>query len=74
MTITERLITLINEYFGSDVTLSTKFVDDLGADSLDMIDIIMEVEEEFDIALPDETNLFTTVGDAVSYLEAHGAQ
>ena len=47
------------------------FVDDLGADSLDQVELIMAFEDEFDIEIPDEaTDLIKTVGDAIKYIES----
>jgi acyl carrier protein len=52
------------------VTESTKIVDDLGADSLDVIDLMSILEEQYDIEIPDKVNNeITTVGDLVSYIE-----
>lgn len=52
-----------------EVTLSASFVDDLGADSLDVVELVMGLEEEFDIEIPDEdAEKITTVSDAVSYI------
>lgn len=52
------------------ITYDTKFVDDLGADSLDLTSIIIEIEEEFGIEIPDEAIMdIVTVGDAVDKLE-----
>ena len=49
-----------------------KFIDDLGADSLDMVELVMEFEHEFNISIPDEqAETITTVGQAVTYLEEH---
>ena len=54
------------------VTTEAKFVEDLGADSLDTVELIMEFEKEFNISIPDEqAETITTVGQAVSYLEEH---
>ena len=54
----------------SDVTMEATFVDDLGADSLDVFQIIMGLEEEFDIEVPDEeAEKITTVGDVVEYIK-----
>ena len=48
------------------------FVNDLGADSLDVVEFVMEVEKEFNITIPDEdATKLTTVGDAVKYIDAH---
>ena len=66
----------ITEDLGADsldvVDLETTFVDDLGADSLDVFQIIMGIEEEFDIEIPDEAvENIKTVGDIVSYIESN---
>jgi acyl carrier protein len=54
------------------VVESASFVNDLGADSLDVVEFVMEVEKEFNITIPDEeATKLTTVGDAVAYIEAH---
>ncbi len=56
----------------AEVTLSTSFVDDLGADSLDQIELVMAFEEEFKINIPDEeAENIKTVQNAVEYVEAH---
>ena len=55
-----------------DVTLEASFVDDLGADSLDVVELIMGLETEFDIEIPDEdAEKISTVGDAVEYIKSH---
>jgi len=55
----------------SEITDGASFTDDLGADSLDTVEMIMEFEKEFDISIPDEeAEKIQTVGQAVSYLEA----
>ena len=52
------------------VNPSTSFVDDLGADSLDLAEIVMEIEDEFDLDIPDgEEEGIKTIGDAVTYIE-----
>ncbi len=54
-----------------DVTSDASFIDDLGADSLDIVELIMAFEEEFDIEIPDEdAEKITTVGEAVEYIES----
>lgn len=54
------------------VTPSASFVDDLGADSLDLVELIMRIEEELEIEIPDEdAEQIVTVDDAVKYIEAH---
>jgi len=54
----------------SEITNAASFTNDLGADSLDTVELIMEFEKEFDLAIPDEeAEKIGTVGDAVTYLE-----
>ena len=54
----------------SDITRDASFTNDLGADSLDTVELIMEFEKEFDITIPDEdAEQIATVGDAIDYLE-----
>jgi acyl carrier protein len=54
----------------SDVTHDASFTNDLGADSLDTVELIMEFEKEFDLTIPDEeAEEIATVGDAIDYLE-----
>ncbi|MDE5887854.1 MAG: acyl carrier protein [Muribaculaceae bacterium] len=56
----------------NEVTPSAEFSKDLGADSLDTVELIMEFEKEFGISIPDEdAEKITTVGDAISYIEEH---
>lgn len=56
----------------NEVTPTAEFTKDLGADSLDTVELIMEFEKEFDIQIPDEeAEKITTVGDAISYIENH---
>ena len=53
-----------------DITMESTFVDDLGADSLDVFQIVMALEEEFDIVIPDDAaEHITTVGDAVEQIK-----
>lgn len=55
----------------ADVTAAASFTNDLGADSLDTVELIMEFEKEFGISIPDEqAEKITTVGEAVSHIEA----
>ena len=55
-----------------EVTLEASFVDDLGADSLDVVELIMGLETEFDIEIADEdAEKISTVGDAVEYIKSH---
>lgn len=54
------------------VTPEASFIDDLGADSLDTVELVMALEEEFDLEIPDEdAEKMTTVADAIKYLESH---
>ena len=69
----EKLQEIISEVLNVDkdeITMDTTFVDDLGADSLDIFQIIMGIEEEFDIDIPnEEAENIVTVGDAVEYIK-----
>lgn len=71
----ERLIEIIAEQLGaekSNVTPDASFMDDLGADSLDTVELVMALEEEFDLEIPDsEAEKIRTVQDALTYLEEH---
>ena len=56
----------------SEVTSEASFTNDLGADSLDTVELIMEFEKEFNIAIPDDqAEKIATVGDAITYIEAN---
>ena len=71
----ERVKQIIVEQLGveeSEVTPNASFVDDLGADSLDTVELVMAFEEAFEIEIPDEdAEKIRTVKDAVSYIEQH---
>jgi acyl carrier protein len=71
----ERVKQIIVEQLGVDeaeVTPKASFVDDLGADSLDTVELVMAFEEAFDVEIPDEdAEKIRTVQDAVSYIEEH---
>jgi acyl carrier protein len=71
----ERVIEIVSEQMGvakDQVTRITSFVNDLGADSLDTVELVMEFEEEFDITIPDEeAEKIQTVGQAIDYIEQH---
>ena len=73
--IEERLIEIIIKQFvegNKPVTLESSFVNDLGADSLDVVELVMELEDEFDVSIPDEdAEKIQTVGDAVKYINEH---
>jgi acyl carrier protein len=67
---------IVVEQLGVDeeeVTEQASFVDDLGADSLDIVELVMALEEEFDLEIPDEdAEKIATVGDAVNYIKENG--
>ena len=71
--IAEKVKSIIVDKLGvelSEVTPEASFANDLGADSLDTVELIMEFEKEFSISIPDEAaEKIVTVGDAISYLE-----
>lgn len=74
-TIAERVINIIIERLNVEedqVTREASFINDLGADSLDTVELIMEFENEFKISIPDEqAENITTVGEAIAFLEAN---
>jgi acyl carrier protein len=69
----ERVIEIVCENLGvnkEQVTRSTSFIEDVGADSLDIVELVMELEEEFEITIPDEqAEKIKTVGEAIDYIE-----
>ena len=72
----EKLSKLIAEYFSidvEDITMDTSFVEDLNADSIDIMDLMMSVEDEFGLAEVDESAMesIKTVGDVVGYISEH---
>jgi acyl carrier protein len=71
--IKSRVVAIIIDKLGveeSEVTPEASFTNDLGADSLDTVELIMEFEKEFNIAIPDEeAEKIATVGDAIKYIE-----
>jgi acyl carrier protein len=71
----ERVKNIIVDRLGvdeSEVTLTASFKEDLGADSLDVVELVMELEDEFDLEISDEdAEKITTVGEVVKYIEAH---
>jgi acyl carrier protein len=73
---TEKVKQIISEQLGVDegeVTPSAAFVDDLGADSLDQVELVMALEEAFNVEIPDEdAEKIRTVQDAIDYIEKHG--
>jgi acyl carrier protein len=71
--IEERVIDIVAEPLGVDkekISPETSFVNDLGADSLDQVELVMELEEEFDIDIPDDAaENIQTVGQAIEFIE-----
>ena len=71
--VAERVIEIVAEQLGADkdkVTPETSFVNDLGADSLDTVELVMELEEEFDINIPDDAaEKIQTVGQAIEFID-----
>ncbi|WP_253306741.1 acyl carrier protein [unidentified bacterial endosymbiont] len=77
-TIEERVKKIIIEQLGvkeDEVKLEASFVEDLGADSLDTVELVMALEEEFDTEIPDDkAEKITTVQAAIDYIKAHSSQ
>ena len=74
-TVEERVKQIVVEQLGvkeEEVSPDSSFVDDLGADSLDTVELVMALEEEFNCEIPDEeAENITTVQEAIGYIEAH---
>ncbi len=75
--VADKVRAIIVDKLGVDenqVTVEARFTNDLGADSLDTVELIMEFEKEFGITIPDDASeKIQTVGDAISYIEEHAA-
>ena len=73
----DRVKTIVVEHLGVEaekVTEEASFIDDLGADSLDIVELVMAFEEEFGVEIPDDAaEKITTVNDAIAYIEANKA-
>ena len=73
--IEEKVMMIVAEQMSvdrSEITRNTSFVDDLNADSLDTVELVMELEDEFDLTIPDEeAEKLKTVGEAIDYIKKH---
>ncbi len=71
----DRVKKIVVEHLGVEadkVTTDASFIDDLGADSLDIVELVMAFEEEFGVAIPDDAaEKISTVKDAISYIDRH---
>ena len=71
----EKIVDILSKQFDVEedtITLDTNIADDLGADSLDVVDMLMSLEDEFDVEIPDEEiERIRTVGELVAYIEGH---
>jgi len=69
----EKVISIVSEQLGvpkEEITRESSFIDDLKADSLDVVELVMELEDEFGVSIPDEDyEKIRTVGDAIDYIE-----
>jgi acyl carrier protein len=76
--IQSRVIAIVAEQLGVDkaeITRETSFVNDLNADSLDTVELVMEFEDEFDMSIPDEeAEKIQTVGQAIDFIGQHAGQ
>jgi acyl carrier protein len=72
VSVEEKVIAIVSEQLGvakEEIKLESKFVDDLKADSLDVVELVMEFEDEFEVTIPDDDyDKIKTVGDAVKYI------
>ena len=75
MSVADKVFSIVVERMGEkreNITEQTSFVTDLGADSLDQVELIMELEDQFDLNIPDEdAEKIESIGDAIKYIEEH---
>jgi acyl carrier protein len=75
VSVSDKVFDIVAERMGvkkDDITEATSFTTDLGADSLDVVELVMEFEEQFDLNIPDEdAEKIETIGDAIKYIEEH---
>lgn len=73
--IEDKVVAIVSDQMGVDkaeISRETSFVNDLNADSLDTVELVMELEDEFDLTIPDEdAEKLKTVGDAIDYIKNH---
>jgi acyl carrier protein len=73
VSVEQRVFDIVSEHFAYDkekINRNTTFIEDIGADSLDIVEFVMELEEEFDIQIPDDqAEKIKTVGEAVDYID-----
>lgn len=73
--ITEKVYSIVSEQMGvnkAEINRETSFINDLNADSLDIVELVMEFEDNFEISIPDEeAEKIRTVGQAIDYIVAH---
>jgi acyl carrier protein len=76
--ITDKVFTIVSEQMGvnkAEINRETAFINDLNADSLDIVELVMEFEDNFEISIPDEeAEKIRTVGQAIDYIVAHHAK
>jgi acyl carrier protein len=74
----QKVIEIVSEQMGvdkSEITRETHFINDLNADSLDTVELVMEFEDEFELSIPDEeAEKIQTVGQAIDYIKEHGSK
>ena len=73
--VADRIIEIVAEKMGKpieEITADKSFVNDLGADSLDTVELMMDIEDAFDLSIPEEeAQQIQTIGDAIKYVEEH---